>query len=45
MSGDDQSDFARFKKILDRFGKAEMMSAETETSETHPSRSLSGVCP
>ncbi|MCC6650376.1 MAG: ATP-binding protein [Candidatus Eisenbacteria bacterium] len=33
MSGDDQSDFERFKKILDRLGKAVMMSAETETSE------------
>ncbi len=33
MSGDDQSDFERFKKILDRLGKPVMMSAETETSE------------
>ncbi|HOI36485.1 MAG TPA: DUF499 domain-containing protein [Bacillota bacterium] len=33
MSGDDQSDFERFKKLLDRLGKAVMMSAETETSE------------
>jgi hypothetical protein len=33
MTGDDQSDFERFKKILDRLGKAVMMSAETETSE------------
>ena len=33
MTGDDQSDFERFKKILDRLGKPVMMSAETETSE------------
>jgi len=33
MTGEDQSDFERFKKILDRLGKAVMMSAETETSE------------
>jgi hypothetical protein len=33
MTGDDQSDFERFKKILDRLGKPIMMSAETETSE------------
>ena len=33
MSGDDQSDFERFKKLLDRLGKAIMMSAEAETSE------------
>jgi hypothetical protein len=33
MTADDQSDFERFKKILDRLGKAVMMSAETETSE------------
>lgn len=33
MSADDQSDFERFKKILDRLGKPVMMSAETETSE------------
>ncbi len=33
MSGDDQSDFERFKKMLDRLGKAVMMSAESETSE------------
>lgn len=33
MTGDDQSDFERFKKILDRLGKPVMVSAETETSE------------
>jgi Protein of unknown function (DUF499) len=33
MTADDQSDFERFKKLLDRLGKAVMMSAETETSE------------
>jgi hypothetical protein len=33
MTSDDQSDFERFKKILDRLGKPIMMSAETETSE------------
>ncbi len=33
MSADDHSDFERFKKLLDRVGKAVMMSAEAETSE------------
>jgi hypothetical protein len=33
MSADDQSDYERFKKLLDRVGKAVMMSAESETSE------------
>ena len=33
MSADDQSDFDRFKKLLDRLGKAVFMSAEAETSE------------
>ncbi|WP_437483908.1 DUF499 domain-containing protein [Sorangium sp. So ce1014] len=33
MTAEDQSDFERFKKLLDRLGKASMMSAETETSE------------
>ena len=33
MSAEDQSDFERFKKLLDRLGKAMVMSAETETSE------------
>lgn len=33
MSPEDQSDFERFKKLLDRLGKAVIMSAETETSE------------
>ncbi|MBW1928071.1 MAG: DUF499 domain-containing protein [Deltaproteobacteria bacterium] len=33
MSAEDQSDYERFKKLLDRLGKAVIMSAETETSE------------
>ena len=33
MSAEDQSDYERFKKLLDRLGKADDMSAETETSE------------
>jgi hypothetical protein len=33
MSADDHSDYERFKKMLDRLGKAVMMSAEAETSE------------
>ncbi len=33
MSADDQSDYERFKKLLDRVGKAIVMSAQTETSE------------
>jgi hypothetical protein len=33
MSAEDQSDYERFKKLLDRVGKAVMMSAEAETSE------------
>ena len=33
MSAEDQSDYERFKKLLDRLGKAVFMSAETETSE------------
>jgi hypothetical protein len=33
MSADDQSDYERTKKLLDRVGKAIMMAAETETSE------------
>jgi len=33
MTADDQSDFERFKKLLDRLGKAVMMSAEAEASE------------
>jgi hypothetical protein len=33
MSAEDQSDFERFKKLLDRLGKAIIMSAEAETSE------------
>ena len=33
MTAEDESDFNRFKKLLDRLGKAVMMSAETETSE------------
>lgn len=33
MTAEDQSDFERYKKLLDRVGKAIVMSAETETSE------------
>ena len=33
MSAEDQSDYERFKKLLDRLGKAVIMSAEAETSE------------
>jgi hypothetical protein len=33
MSAEDQSDYERFKKLLDRVGKAVVMSAEAETSE------------
>jgi hypothetical protein len=33
MNAEDQADFERFKKLLDRLGKAMIMSAETETSE------------
>lgn len=33
MTTDDQSDYERFKKVLDRLGKAVIMSAEAETSE------------
>ena len=33
MTAEDQSDFTRFKKLLDRLGKAIVMSAEAETSE------------
>jgi hypothetical protein len=33
MSSDDQADYTRLKKLLDRLGKAVMMSAESETSE------------
>jgi hypothetical protein len=33
MSAEDQSDFERLKKLLDRLGKAIIMSAEKETSE------------
>ncbi|AKT42520.1 ATP-binding protein [Chondromyces crocatus] len=33
MTAEDQSDFERFKKLLDRLGKAVIMSAEAETSE------------
>ena len=33
MSAEDFSDYDRFKKLLDRVGKAVMMSAESETSE------------
>jgi len=33
MSADDQADYDRFKKLLDRLGKAVVMSAEGEASE------------
>ncbi len=33
MSADDESDYKRFKKLLDRLGKAVIMSAEDEISE------------
>lgn len=33
MNAEDHSDYERFKKLLDRLGKAVMMSAEAETSE------------
>ncbi|RJX26498.1 MAG: DUF499 domain-containing protein [Dethiobacter sp.] len=33
MTAEDQSDYERLKKLLDRVGKAVIMSAETETSE------------
>jgi hypothetical protein len=33
MSAEDSSDFERYKKLLDRLGKAIIMSAESETSE------------
>jgi len=33
MTAEDQSDYERFKKLLDRLGKAVIMSAEEETSE------------
>ncbi|MFN8472770.1 MAG: DUF499 domain-containing protein [Anaerolineae bacterium] len=33
MSAEDQADYDRFKKLLDRVGKAVVMSAETETAE------------
>jgi hypothetical protein len=33
MTPEDEADFQRFEKLLDRLGKAMMMSAESETSE------------
>ncbi|HEX2998949.1 MAG TPA: DUF499 domain-containing protein, partial [Armatimonadota bacterium] len=33
MTAEDQSDYERFKKLLDRVGKAILISAESETSE------------
>jgi hypothetical protein len=33
MSAEDQSDYGRFKKLLDRVGKAVILAAEAETSE------------
>jgi len=33
MTADDQADYSRFKKMLDRLGKAVIMAVESETSE------------
>jgi len=33
MTADDQADYSRFKKLLDRLGKAVIMASESETSE------------
>ncbi|MBN2396704.1 MAG: ATP-binding protein, partial [Candidatus Atribacteria bacterium] len=33
MTADDQADYTRFKKLLDRLGKAVIMASESETSE------------
>ncbi|RJR48121.1 MAG: ATP-binding protein [Desulfobacteraceae bacterium] len=33
MTAEDQADYSRFKKLLDRVGKAVIMAAESETSE------------
>jgi hypothetical protein len=33
MASEDQADYERFKKMLDRLGRAVLMSAETETAE------------
>lgn len=33
MTPEDEADFSRFQKVLDRLGKAMILSAETETSE------------
>lgn len=33
MSAEDQADYSRFKKLLDRLGKAVIMASEAETSE------------
>lgn len=33
MTAEDQADYTRFKKLLDRLGKAVVMSADSETSE------------
>ncbi|MGC9455725.1 MAG: ATP-binding protein [Phycisphaerae bacterium] len=33
MTAEDEADYTRFKKMLDRLGKAVIMAAETETSE------------
>lgn len=38
MTPEDEADFDRFQKLLDRLGKAMIMSAETETSEIIRSR-------
>ena len=36
MNAEDEADFVRFKKLLDRLGKAVIMSAEGETLGDHP---------
>jgi hypothetical protein len=36
MTPEDEADFQRFKKLLDRHGKAMIMSADSETSEVMP---------
>ncbi len=46
MTPEDQSDFERFKKLLDRLGKAMIMSAEAETRRSSDAASSSGAaCP
>jgi hypothetical protein len=43
MTAEDQSDYERFKKMLDRLGKPMVMSAESETSEIIRRRLLNGT--